>query len=106
MRLQVSSHGKRSPFRFCVFGGLRCSDHLHLRYRNDEASAPLSIFRLLLQNLVSEVPCQQQQIVRHLFKQLLRRVNAEVCTWRVVALLNSAAVYDEVERLSANVEIV
>src|SRR4030095_13460417 len=82
------------------------SNHAHFRHRNDEAAAASSVLGLLLQNFVGEVPRQKQDIVRAIFEQFRWRMNWQAHPGHVTSLLVSATVYDEIQRLAADMKVI
>src|SRR5437660_8920211 len=74
--------------------------------RNYEASSPSPVDGLLRQDLLREIPRQQQYVVWLLIQELLRRTDRQVGSRHVAPLLHRAAIHDEVERLRADVEII
>ena len=71
-----------------------------LRERNDERPALAAVLALLIDHLVTHVPGQQQDVVRHLREQILGRADLEPRAGQAPALLLRVPVHDEVEHLA------
>src|SRR5215212_4660537 len=54
------------------------SDDAHFGDRHDETPAGGAVFRLLAEDLLLEVPGEEQHVVRPIFEELLRRQDAQV----------------------------
>ena len=73
---------------------------------NDELPALVSVLLLLSQDFLSEVPGQQQAVVRLVFRQPPRVVDLQVSSRRVVSLLDRAAVDDVVDLVLTDAEVI
>src|SRR4051812_30951945 len=69
----VVSLNSTAPSRRCAAAPAALHDS-DLRDGNDEVTAARDELVLLRENLVGEVPRQQQHVVGHRFEQLLRRI--------------------------------
>src|ERR1051325_2098958 len=77
-------------------------NNLHFRNRHDELAAIIAIGLLLFENSVGEIAREQQRVIRFALEQFLRRDNWNVRARREPALLVSAAVGYELQRLRAH----
>jgi hypothetical protein len=82
------------------------SSHLYFGQRADKSSTAATILRLLSQDLLGEIPRQKEYIVWHRFDQLFGRMDLQMCAGRVPALLDRAAIDDEIKRLRPDSEVV
>src|SRR5882724_11294661 len=74
------------------------------RDRDDEASAAPPVLLLLGEDLLGEVPREQQYLVGHQLEQAIRRVDGQMIAGHVAALLVGVAVHHEVEDVPADGE--
>jgi hypothetical protein len=89
------------PSELALYGGFR--DDLRNRNRNDESAPALTIFLLLLHDLVLEVPRKEKQIIRRpRFKELGGIVYAQVDPGHCLSLLMDAAIDDVIEQTAVD----
>src|SRR3981081_713024 len=72
---------------------------------NNKSAAGFAVGRLLSQNLVSEVPREQQRVLRPIFEESLRRIDRQVAHGEAFALFVDAAIDDILEILLTNAAI-
>src|SRR5690349_6726480 len=75
-----------------------------MRERHDETASPLNVLLLLGNDLVGEVPCQQQDIVGLGPHKFVHIENRQRDTRHVKPLLVGASVDDEIEAFGADAE--
>ena len=73
---------------------------------NDELAATFSVLLLLFENLVGEIPGEQQTVVRLIFYKMVRRADTQVRARRVVPLFNRTSINDIIDQVFANAKIV
>src|SRR5258708_538519 len=85
----------------------RCeSNYARIGNGDDELSASLLIFLLLLKDFVGEIPGKQQDIIRHTFQQSFRSQDGNVFARHEQALLVRIAIHNEVDKFSADATVV
>src|SRR4051794_20241855 len=84
----------------------RTSHHPHVRDRYDEPPAGLAVRRLLGEDLLREIPGEQQAVVRPPGRQLLRRDDRQPGARREPPLLHRAPVGYELDQVPADSEVV
>src|SRR6266581_5979607 len=74
--------------------------------RNNELSAPLSNKSHLLHDFISQIPRQNQEIIRPHFPDFLRRVDRDVRSRRKTPVLIRVAVNRVIEEIGADSTVV
>src|SRR5919106_4181880 len=72
---------------------------------DDEPAAAGAVLGLLLEDLLGEVPRQQQRVVRLVLEQLFDRPDPELAAWHVAAVLERIAVDHVVEDVGAEAAV-
>ncbi len=78
--------------------------HPDVRDGNDELAAAPPVLVLLPQDLVGEVPGEQQRVVGHRLDEPLRRDDRDAHARHEAPLLVGAAIDDEIQRLGPDAE--
>src|SRR5467141_805229 len=73
---------------------------------DDEASATFTVCMLLLEDLVGQVPGQEEQVVRAAVTHRVGGEDGQMGAGRIQALLDGGPVDDEVQRLAADAAVV
>src|SRR6266545_7555401 len=95
-----SSHAPASPSDSKIIA----SHNLGLRHRDDELAAAPAVLRLLREDLVCEVPGEKEHASGHALEKRFRRTDRQVCARREHALLDGAAIDDEIQDVAADPE--
>ena len=81
-------------------------NNLHFRDRHDEFTACVAIRLLLREDFVSEIPREQQCVIKFEFEQFLRRHNRDVRAGSEAAMFVGAAVGDKIQRVRADAVVI
>src|SRR5215813_11945336 len=76
------------------------------RDRNNEFSSPVTNKGHLLHDFISQIPGQNQQVIRLRFADFFRSMNGNVCAWRKSPLLVRVPINGVVEKIFADSTVV
>src|SRR5258706_6922405 len=82
------------------------SNDLRGRNGDDEPAAPLAVGVLLLEDLIGQVPGQQEEVIGAALLHDLGGEDGQVGARRVQALIDGRPIDDEVQRLAADAAVI
>src|SRR5216684_1211828 len=82
------------------------SVHFHFRDRHDKASIPFSHVGVLLDDLLFQIPRENQHVVRVRLANVLRRIDGNVRAWEELAVFVRVPVHSVFQKVSADAAVV